>query len=70
MHRVERPPLPGDLALYRYGRTISHGAIVTCWPQIIHAHLDSGCVVLDDGEANAELERRFVGFWSFWGDAA
>ena len=34
-------PLPGDVAMYRYGRAAAHGAIVIAWPQIIHAHLKS-----------------------------
>lgn len=30
-------PASGDIALFRFGRTYSHGAIVTEWPQLIHA---------------------------------
>ena len=56
-------PLPGDLALFRYGRTISHGSIVIAWPQIIHAYITAGAVVIDDAIANQDLVRRLVGFW-------
>lgn len=67
MHRIECPPRPGDLALYRFGRTVSHGAIVIEWPLVLHSYLEAGAVILDDAEKNADLSRRFVGFWSFWG---
>jgi NlpC/P60 family putative phage cell wall peptidase len=38
------PPLPGDIALFRFGRTFSHGAIVTDWPRVIHAYWSIGVV--------------------------
>lgn len=28
---------PGDVAVFKFGRCFSHGAIVTGWPQLIHA---------------------------------
>lgn len=65
-HRIEGPPQPGDIVLYRIGRTVSHGAIVTRWPQVIHAWVGKG-VILDDALGNAELVKHFVGFWSPWG---
>jgi cell wall-associated NlpC family hydrolase len=37
-------PLPGDIALFRFGRTFSHGAIVTQWPLLIHAYWNIGVV--------------------------
>jgi NlpC/P60 family putative phage cell wall peptidase len=37
-------PEPGDIALFRFGRTFSHGAIVTSWPQLIHAYWSIGVV--------------------------
>jgi NlpC/P60 family putative phage cell wall peptidase len=64
--KVNRPALPGDIALFRFGRCISHGAIVTEWPRIIHAYKPAGCVVEDDAEANEDLKNRFVGIWSIW----
>lgn len=54
-------PQPGDVALYQYGRCISHGAIVINWPTIIHAYKGEGCV-LDDG-ASGKMADRLVGFW-------
>ncbi|MDR2561959.1 MAG: hypothetical protein LBC63_09350 [Holophagales bacterium] len=56
-------PLPGDIALFRYGRAISHGAIVIDWPIVIHAYIHAGAVVLDDALANTDLAGRFVGVW-------
>jgi len=66
-HRIEGPPQPGDIALFRFGRTISHGAVVIEWPTILHAYAVAGEVVLDDGVANQDLAPRLVGFWSPWG---
>ena len=66
-HKIEGPPLPGDIALFRWGRCISHGAIVIEWPRIIHAFLVAGEVVLDDAVANQALSTRLAGFWSPWG---
>jgi cell wall-associated NlpC family hydrolase len=60
--RVEHPQ-PGDLALFKFGRTISHGSIVVEWPLIIHAYLPAMAVVLDDGIANKDLAPRLAGFW-------
>lgn len=64
-HRVETPK-PGDIALYRFGRCVSHGAIVVEWPMIVHAYIREHGVCLSDGTAG-ELEKRLFGFYSFWG---
>jgi len=45
---IDGLPLPGDIALFRFGRTFSHGAIVTLWPRLIHAYWSIG-VVWGDG---------------------
>jgi len=34
---VEGPPRSGDIVIYKFGRTFSHGAVVVKWPMIIHA---------------------------------
>jgi cell wall-associated NlpC family hydrolase len=36
---------PGDIALWKYGRCFSHGAIVVEWPNIIHAHVGRHCML-------------------------
>jgi cell wall-associated NlpC family hydrolase len=33
----ETAPLPGDVVVWRHGRTYSHGAVVTAWPFVVHA---------------------------------
>lgn len=40
-------PDPGDVALFQFGRCVSHGAVVVQWPIIIHSYLTDGCI-LDD----------------------
>lgn len=62
---VQCPALPGDLALWRYGRVISHAGIVIAWPNVLHAYYVRGAVVLDDVTAVAELAdpKRFQGIW-------
>lgn len=70
-------PQPGDIALWKFGRCYSHGAIVITWPKIINSELKSG-VRLDDALKNQRLttigERgpdngkpRPVKFFSYWG---
>jgi cell wall-associated NlpC family hydrolase len=46
-----RPILPADIALWRFGRCFSHGAIVVDWPIVIHAYLGRGCVLEDAAKA-------------------
>lgn len=55
------PPLPGDIVLYKFGRVVSHGAIVIEWPQIIHAirmKFGPGQVRYDEGTNNDYLTKR------------
>jgi cell wall-associated NlpC family hydrolase len=58
-------PMPGDLVLYRFGRCLSHGAIVVAWPTVIHSYLNQG-VMLGHGEQEPLLPRRLAGSWSIW----
>lgn len=37
-------PLPGDVAVFRFGRCFSHGAIVVSWPTVIHSYLPARAV--------------------------
>jgi len=61
---VTREPLPGDIILYRFGRILSHGALVVNWPQIIHANIGVGCV-LANGVTDV-MARRQAAIYSFW----
>lgn len=45
---------PGDIVTYKFGRVVSHAAIVLDWPSIIHASYSSG-VIRDDALKNVEL---------------
>jgi len=64
-------PLPGDLILFRYGRCISHGALVVEWPLIIHACVGQG-VILEYVSQSPELQERMVGAWRLraWAEVA
>lgn len=66
-HAVDEPK-PGDIALYQFGRCVSHGAIVIDWPTIIHAYAPEGNVCLGDGTAGP-LGARLRGFYSLIGDS-
>jgi NlpC/P60 family putative phage cell wall peptidase len=41
---IDALPQAGDIALFRFGRTFSHGAIVVDWPRLIHAYWAIGVV--------------------------
>lgn len=75
-HEIEGPPQPGDIALWKFGRTFSHGAIVVEWPQIIHAYIGQGCVLENaetavwlavigenTGDQGKARPRRFFSYW-------
>jgi cell wall-associated NlpC family hydrolase len=60
---IAGPPEPGDIALFRYGRCFSHGAIVIDWPQVVHANFLARAVTW--GDATREpLRGRAVKFFS------
>ena len=62
---IDGPPFPGDIALFRFGRTLSHGAIVSEWPRLIHAYWSIGVVW---GNASLyPLKDRNVRFFSPFG---
>ena len=61
-HKVTEP-LPGDIALFKFGRVISHGAIITEWPFIIHAYRPEHSCCMSDVSKSAELTDRLVGFY-------
>lgn len=61
-----KTPNPGDIALFRFGRTASHGAIVLDWPNVIHAYANEGGVVLSSA-ITGQLAGRMAGFYSPWG---
>jgi NlpC/P60 family putative phage cell wall peptidase len=58
-------PAPGDVALFRFGRCISHGGIVvdTEPVMLIHAYRGEG-VRLEELTPTARLADRLVGYWT------
>lgn len=64
-------PLPGDVALFKFGRCISHAAIVvsTAPLRIIHSHRSTG-VLLDQLTEHAPLWPRRAGYMRLkrWAD--
>lgn len=54
---------PGDIQMYRFGRTIAHGAIVIDDELMIHAYAPAGQVEIR--ERRAPLVRgEYIGLWS------
>ena len=59
--KATKTPKPGDLALYKFGRCYSHGAIVVEWPIVIHSYVTRG-TVYDHGD-QGDLADRSVKFY-------
>lgn len=57
-------PQPGDIALFQFGRCVSHGAIVIKWPLVVHAFIENGAVVQTDISKSAALTARLRGFYT------
>ncbi len=59
-HAVEifTTPEPGDIMLFRFGRTWSHSAIVIAYPLVIHANRQDRGVVWGDA-SKSPLKDRF-----------
>lgn len=73
----DRAPLPGDVVVWKFHRSFSHGAIVVRWPVIIHAMIRVGCYE-DDAIKNQLLttvsertptqgQPRPMKIFSYWG---
>ncbi len=50
-------PMPGDVALWQFGRCFAHGAIVIRWPVVIHAYAGKGCILEDAQKASWLMQR-------------
>ncbi len=64
-HQVEVPQ-PGDIALFQFGRCVSHGAIVVSWPEIIHSYIGEGCVLAD--ATQGQMAGRVRSYYSIFKD--
>ena len=49
---------PGDLVIWKFGRTYSHSAIVIDPPTVVHAVIKGGAVILADMDQDVELKDR------------
>lgn len=66
-HEIEREQsLPGDLALWRWGRTFSHGGILVGGDMVVHAWIGLG-VTLDSILTHTELSTRPMRFFTMGG---
>lgn len=57
---------PGDFAIWKFGRTYSHGAIVIDPPLVLHATISAGAVVRGDMDRDEELQSRPVKFFTLF----
>lgn len=53
----------GDIALFKFGRCISHGGIMLNDVDVIHAFIDVGEVTISNMWTNLDLNNRFAGFY-------
>jgi cell wall-associated NlpC family hydrolase len=60
---------PGDLVMWKFGRTYSHSAIVIDMPTAIHAMQRAGAVILTDLDRDADLITRPALYFSLFGKA-
>lgn len=56
----------GDVLVWRVGRTFSHGAVVTKWPNIVHAYFPSKRVE-EVSIINTPMAKRPMRVYSYWG---
>lgn len=59
-------PQPGDVVVWRHGRCFSHGAIVTDWPNIVHAFAPAK-MCLPDSVLSTQLQARPSKVFNPWG---
>ena len=62
--------LPGDLVMWKFGRTYSHSAIVIEGSKIIHAVNRDEAVVLGDMDNDVGLAARPALYFTLFGKAA
>lgn len=57
-------PRPGDVVLWQFGKTWSHGGIVADWPAVIHAYAPIGQVIEMSVADDQRLQRRTPRFFT------
>ena len=66
----KRAPKPGDVVMFKIGKVFAHAAIITDWPNVIHAVGGSGVLPEDISKNNtgkralANVEQRFFSLWA------
>lgn len=59
--------LPGDLIIWRFGRTFSHSAIILDLPEVLHAAIRGGAVIRADVSRDVDLIDRECRYYSVFG---
>lgn len=64
-------PTGGDVALFRFGRCVAHGALLVSPLVVLHAFRGRG-VIYDDIGPDSALAARFAGIWTLrdWANGA
>lgn len=60
-------PEPGDLALFQFGKAISHGGIMIGEDKMVHAYELAGRVEASEISRSPLLAKRLRGYWRFNG---
>ena len=60
-------PSAGDVALFRFGRTFSHGGVLVDRRTVLHAYVHQAVILTRLDEA--PLAGRLVQFWTLWPSA-
>lgn len=63
-HPASGPALPGDVVLWRFGRTFSHGSICVGPGLFVHSYIDRGVIL--SRATDEPLDGRVLQHWSFW----
>ncbi len=61
---ADGPVLPGDVCLWRFGRTFSHGSISVGDGLFVHSYVKRGVIL--SHMTDEPLEGREMQHWSFW----
>ena len=59
--RKVETPQPADIALYKFGRTVSHASIIVDDNLMIHAHRQARMVLVEERRS---IESRLHSYWS------
>ena len=63
---ISDPAKPGDIIVFRHGRSFSHGGIITEGTRFVHAHAPTGCVLEDDLSLPTQFSGRPFRTFTLW----